>query len=489
MAPHPVNITSNRHFYPNKLPAIPTKQHCLRVKKLLNLEKPIQESLELVYLKGKNKATRDSTDVELEFRQESNFFYLTGVDEPGFQVVIDLHCEKIYLVTPNVPEYDAFWKGPSYDPQELLERYDIDEVIDESQLPELLNMLNPAIVHIIQHQSTIAFLNRVLPTCKIDHQLLLPALNEARLIKFPWEINIIRQVMHGSSQAHIALMRQFRQGMTEAHLSALFRWACAQHQIYKQAYLPIVASGPRAAILHYSKNSQPIPNGPHTLVLVDAGGEKHCYGSDITRTFPAHGRFSNEAKTIYNIVLKMQEAVLSILKPGVYWNDLQNLVVKILCNELVKIGIIVHDDQEELIQLGVPNAFYYHSLGHTVGLDVHDVGGREQKRPEDIDVNDPPTTEIEFLPYRPLEKNMVLTVEPGLYFNRTMLNIWTQFPGYQKYFDLNVLAKYENVGGVRIEDTIVITETGYENLTLVPKQVHEIEALMNPFSTQEAIHP
>lgn len=133
------------------------------------------------------------------------------------------------------------------------------------------------------------------------------ALNESRLIKFPWEIDMIRQVMHGSSKAHVHLIQKFKPGMTEARLAALFCYACAQYDIYKQAYLPIVASGPRAATLHYSKNNQKIPYGPHTLVLVDAGGERSCYGSDITRTFPVTGKFSNESKTIYSIVLKMQQ--------------------------------------------------------------------------------------------------------------------------------------------------------------------------------------
>jgi Xaa-Pro dipeptidase len=145
------------------------------------------------------------------------------------------------------------------------------------------------------------------PSIPIDYVALSPAVNEARLIKFPWELDIMRRVTYGSSQAHILLMEQCQPGMTEAHLAAVFRWNCALYQIYNQAYLPIVASGPRAATLHYARNNHKIPNSPHTLVLVDAGGENMCYGSDITRTFPASGIFSEEAKTIYSIVLRMQE--------------------------------------------------------------------------------------------------------------------------------------------------------------------------------------
>ncbi|KAI8641253.1 peptidase M24, structural domain-containing protein [Parasitella parasitica] len=471
MTPHPIGITPKQLYFAHKQNhVLPTKQHCLRVKKLINMDGPL-----VIYIKGKDDKTRDNTDVDLEFRQESNFFYLTGVDEPGYQVVFDMESERVYLITPNVPENDVFWKGPNHGTAELMELYNVDEIVQQEDLPRLFHTLAPKSTFVLDDQQA-EYLKSIIPSLSVDTQLLTPAIHESRLTKFPWEIEIIRQVMYASSQSHITLMQQFKSGMTEAHLAALFRWTCASHQIYNQAYLPIVASGPRAATLHYSKNNQKIPAEPHSLVLVDAGGEKSCYGSDITRTFPARGIFSEEAKTIYNIVLKMQKAVLSSLKPGVFWADMQCLAMRILCDELIKIGILI-GDREELIQRGVPSAFYYHGLGHSLGLDVHDVGGKD-KCPIDQEEDDDPTA-TEFLAGRALAENMVLTVEPGLYFNDAMLNIWTQFPGYQQYFDLDVLAKYREVGGVRIEDTVVITEDGYENLTFVPKEIYEIEELMN----------
>lgn len=224
-------------------------------------------------------------------------------------MIIHLQKERVYLITPNVPENDIFWKGPNYNTKELLEKYDVDEIVNEADLPRLLSMLSPQMTHVLDEQQGADLLKKLpmLIPNSINTELLLPAMNEARLIKFSWEIDIMRQVTYGSSQAHIALIQQFQLGMTETHLAALFRWTCALQQIYKQAYLPIVASGPRAATLHYTKNNQIIPSNMHTLVLVDAGGEKLCYASDITRTFPVHGTFSQESKTIYKIVLKMQE--------------------------------------------------------------------------------------------------------------------------------------------------------------------------------------
>ncbi|KAI8978381.1 peptidase M24, structural domain-containing protein [Pilobolus umbonatus] len=479
MTPHSQDMVHRRH----SKPIIPTKQHCLKVKRLMNI--PQKNKRSIIYMKGKGESTRDDTDIELEFRQESYFFYLTGVDEPGFQVIIHLQKEKVYLIAPTISNTDIAWKGPLYTDSELLEKYDVDEIILDEDMPRLLKAICPDTIYTLNKKQAdhIRYMANPDQSICTDSHLLTPAMNEARLIKFSWEIDIIRQVMHGSSMAHVAIMQQFQPGMTEAHLAALFRWSCALNNVHRQAYLPIVASGPRAATLHYVKNNRNIPTGPHSLVLVDAGGENLCYGSDITRTFPVCGIFSEEAKTIYDIVLKTQETVLSRLKPGVYWSDMQQLAIEILCQELMNIGILVADDINILIELGVPFAFYYHGLGHTVGLDVHDVGGQELLEDDDDD-----PTISHFLLHRPLEQNMVLTVEPGLYFNDTMLNIWTQYPGYQQFFDMKILSRYRGVGGVRIEDTVVITEQGYENMTKVPKHTHEIEALMDRDNRQYSSH-
>ncbi|ORE10474.1 Creatinase/aminopeptidase [Rhizopus microsporus var. microsporus] len=467
MAPHLLNGNS---ALPSRKLILPTKQHYLKVKSLLKSE----YTSSIIYMKGKPELTRDNTDIELEFRQESYFFYLTGVEEPNFQVVVDLEKDEIYLITPDVSVNDVFWKGPAANKRELMERYDIDEVISESDLPQLVQTLAPETIFVLDNKMHYMHALELITSSsirsRIDTQLLLPAMDEARLIKFSWEIDIIRQVMHASSQAHIALMQQFQPGMTEAHLAAVFRWNCALNQVYRQAYLPIVASGSRAATLHhFPNNDQHIINDPHSLVLVDAGGEKLCYGSDITRTFPVQGVFSDEAKAIYSIVLKMQQVVLSKLRPGIYWQNMQQLATEILCKELVRLGILV-GDINVLMEQSVPCAFYFHGLGHALGLDVHDVGGKETSK-------DDPTVS-QFLLDRPLEKNMVITIEPGLYFNDYMLDIWTQCPGYQCFFNMEILDQYRHLGGVRIEDTVVITEDGHENLTIVPKEIDEIEALM-----------
>ncbi|KAI9499427.1 peptidase M24, structural domain-containing protein [Zychaea mexicana] len=515
MTPHPVSVRPM-----NKLP---TRQHCLKVmNKLLNNINAAKddsndhyhndEENAIIFLSGGLDSVRDGTDVEIEFRQLSDFFYLTGVDEPGFHVMIDLQTKLVYLVPPTVPESETVWKGAPDSPSELLRKHDVDRIISEKELAEFIIQQGYHKVHVLDRptfimnnssknsnsddntiictttnnnnnnsssssnsnsNSNTTFMNSIFRNVhelQFDTHTLRHALNEARLTKFPWEIDAIRQATLVSSRAHMALWQQqqrcrggqqslIKATITESQLAAYFRWICACSGLDRQAYIPIVASGPRAAILHYTRNNMPLPiQDPHALVLVDAGAEYRCYGSDITRTFPVTGKFSPEAKTIYNIVLAMQEAVLNKLAPGVMWDDMEDLAVQVLCNELVRIGILV-GDQDELIHLGVPYAFYFHSLGHTVGLDVHDVGRS-------------------LMMHHPLEPNMIITVEPGLYFNDAYLRIWTEFPGFSKYFNMDLLQRYRPVGGVRIEDSVLITATGCENLTVAPKQTEEIEAIM-----------
>ncbi|KAG0170492.1 hypothetical protein DFQ28_001806 [Apophysomyces sp. BC1034] len=466
---------------------IPTKPHCLKVKSLLRLS---PDKCEVIYHRGRVQQTRDDTDVELDFRQESHFFYLTGVDEPGFHVLVDLLKEQVYLVPPTVTDYEILWKGPPDTHAQLLEKYDVDHIVSEDALAGVLRAINPAVIHVLDTTDHSALLEAGISHRVIDKTLLQVAMTEARLIKFPWEIQLVRYAAQVSSHAHIALMKNTRSGMEEANLEARFRWVCAENGCLRQSYLPIVASGPRAATLHYVKNNQTLPSDPHQLVLVDAGCEWHCYGSDVTRTFPISGKFSPEARTIYEIVLKAQKAVLSQLKPGTIWADMQTLVYKIICQELVRIGILV-GPEEELLRLGIPKAFYFHGtgqfcreeweslirctgVGHSVGLDVHDVGGRSIG----ILQMDRMQPKSQLLFNRPLEANMVVTVEPGLYFNDTSLRDWT-CSQYKKYFNLQVLEQYRLVGGVRIEDTVVITADGIDNLTIVPKEVEAIEKIMN----------
>jgi Xaa-Pro dipeptidase len=214
---------------------------------------------------------------------------------------------------PTISSTEQLWKGTPPTNEELLKKYDADHILTEKQFSKLLSNSNPDIIFTLDTTDTSAIPTQL--TKNIDQIQLRGAINEARLIKLPWEISILRYSAHVSSHAHISLMSQCgntKNKLYEGELEAKFRWICSRNGLARQCYIPIIASGPRAAVLHYTDNDKLIPNNKHSLVLVDAGGEHLCYGSDITRTFPIQGKFSDEAKTIYNIVLGAQNVSFGI---------------------------------------------------------------------------------------------------------------------------------------------------------------------------------
>ncbi|KAI8051418.1 peptidase M24, structural domain-containing protein [Gilbertella persicaria] len=457
-------------FFPKK---INTRLHYFKIKKYL----PVTNS-GVIYHCGGISHTRDDTDVELDFRQESNFFYLSGVESSaGYHILISTESDAIYLVRPTISPTEQLWKGIPQTDQELLDTYDVDHIIQADQITQLLKDIDPTIIYTLNTTDTSAIPQPFKKQLNIA--VLKAAIYEARLTKFPWEISLLRYAAHISSHAHIDLMttlgNKTKSDVYEAELEAKFRWVCSRNGLPRQCYIPIIASGPRAAVLHYTDNNKRIPiDDPHALVLVDAGGEYRCYGSDVSRTFPASGKFSKEASTIYNIVLKAQNAILDCIKAGVFWKDMHQLVVRTLCQGLRQIGILV-GEEEELIRLNIYRAFYFHGTGHSVGLDCHDVGGKGIGILKTGGIKG--GISLEHFD-RPLEENMVVTVEPGLYFNDVSIQLWTQNREYQSYFNMDKINQYRVVGGVRIEDTIVITRSGHDNLTIAPKQVSDIEAIM-----------
>lgn len=236
-------------------------------------------------------------------------FGCTGVNEPGFHVIVDFTAMQVYLVAPTVSETDVMWKGATANTSELLQQYDADYIISEDDLEPTLRQLAPSIIHVLDTTDTTALPADYLTLLKRDE--LRPALTRARLTKFPWEITALRCAGNATSHCHTALMARFpslfnQKKITEGRVAALFTGlAAACHGLDRQAYVPIVASGTRAATLHNTRRSGRIE--PGALVLIDAGVEAGCYSSDVTRTFPASGTFSPEARTIYDIVLKMQK--------------------------------------------------------------------------------------------------------------------------------------------------------------------------------------
>ncbi|KTC83318.1 Xaa-Pro aminopeptidase [Legionella cincinnatiensis] len=397
-------------------------------------------------------------DAHYRFRQESNFYYLTGFNEPEALLILisGAETQSILFNRPRNPMEEQ-WTGKRLGQDGALSElgmhaaFPIGCIADE--LPKLLSgktavyyalARNPEVEKIIM-QALEKVKGQVRRGIKVPEQLcdLEPILGEMRLFKSEAELELMRQAAHISVKAHEQAMRRCKHVEHEYQLEAELVYEFSRQGCRSVAYDPIVGGGENACILHYTDNNKPLREGD--LVLIDAGGEYENYAADITRTFPVNGKFSVEQKSIYELVLKAQKAGIAAVKPGFPWNEIQQIIVRILTEGLCELGIL-QGNVDELLAKEAYKPFYMHNSGHWLGLDVHDIGLYK--------INGE---------WRPLEPGMVLTVEPGLY-------ISANTPGVDKrWWDI----------GVRIEDDVVVTQTGHEVITAaLPVEVHEIEALM-----------
>ena len=315
---------------------------------------------------------------------------------------------------------------------------------------------------------------------KINKETLSPELIECRVIKTPKEIELMRYVCKMSSDAHHHVMLTTKPEMMEYQLEANFRhFAYYNGGARHCGYTCICAAGTQGATLHYGHAGAPNDKHvkPNNMLLLDMGAEYHCYGADITRTFPSDGKFSEQQRNIYNAVLASQKAVFDAVKPGVAYTDMHRLAEKVILEHLLRIGL-VKGSLEDLQANYIANVFMPHGLGHMLGLDTHDVGGYEQGKSR---IQEPGLRSLRC--GRTLQAGMIITVEPGIYFNWPEIELQLQDPVKSKFLVEEEIIKYKGFGGVRIEDDILITETGMENLTTVASSVDEVEAILaqNPF--------
>uniref|UniRef100_A0A182PP07 RAP domain-containing protein n=1 Tax=Anopheles epiroticus TaxID=199890 RepID=A0A182PP07_9DIPT len=297
-----------------------------------------------------------------------------------------------------------------------------------------------------------------------------------RVIKSPAEIEVLRYVARVSSDAHKAVMKAMAPGMHEYQAEAEFlRHSYAVGGCRHVSYTCICGAGTNSAILHYghagSPNDCAIRDGD--MCLFDMGANYGGYAADITCSFPANGKFTDDQKLIYNAVLAARDAVCGAAREGVSWVDMHLLANRVMLEELRK-GQLLQGDVDEMMEAGLNAIFQPHGLGHFLGLDVHDVGGYLPGCPErssKAGVNRLRTA-------RTLKAGMYLTIEPGCYFIEPLLNKAYADPTMSKFLVKENLDRFRNFGGVRIEDDVLITKTGIENFTLVPRTVDEIEAWM-----------
>ncbi|XP_013377932.1 PREDICTED: xaa-Pro dipeptidase isoform X2 [Chinchilla lanigera] len=309
----------------------------------------------------------------------------------------------------------------------------------------------------------------------VNNTILHPEIVECRVFKTDMELEVLRYTNRISSEAHREVMKAIKVGMKEYEMESLFQHYCySRGGMRHNSYTCICCSGENAAVLHYghagAPNDRTIQDGD--MCLFDMGGEYYCFASDITCSFPANGKFTEDQKAIYEAVLRSCRAVMNAMKPGVWWPDMHRLADRIHLEELTRIGIL-SGSVDAMVQAHMGAVFMPHGLGHFLGLDVHDVGGY----PEGVKRIDEPGLRS-LRTARQLQPGMVLTVEPGIYFIDHLLDEALANQAQACFFNREVLQRFRGFGGVRIEEDVVVTDTGMELLTCVPRTVEEIEACM-----------
>ncbi len=398
-------------------------------------------------------------DVEFPFRQDSDFYYLTGFNEADSLAVFIPGREQgeYILFCQEFDEKKALWEGAHAGLEGATEHYEADDSFPIDDMDEILPGM-------LENKGKVFYPMGRAPD--LDHQLLewitkirkqsrnginAPGelvslehlLHEMRLFKSAEELKLMRKAAEVSCQAHVRAMQQCQPGLYEYQIESEVIHQFMQQGLRYVAYPSIVAGGKNACVLHYVENKDKLKKSD--LLLIDAGAECDHYAADITRTFPVSGKFSLAQKQLYQLVLDAQYAAIEQVQPGQPWNKAHDISVKVLTTGLVKLGLL-EGDIDKLIEDETYKQFYMHRIGHWLGMDVHDVG--------DYKINDE---------WRLLEPGMVLTIEPGLYIPENCETVDKKWRGI----------------GIRIEDDVVVTKEGHEVLThAAPKEIDEIENLM-----------
>ncbi|KAI5457834.1 hypothetical protein BGZ63DRAFT_364201 [Mariannaea sp. PMI_226] len=437
----------------------------------------------LIYLPGEPTRLYEDSDQSPPFKQRRYFYYLSGANFPDCAVTYEIANDRLTLWIPYVEPRQVLWYGATPTAAESMRRYDVDDVRYTTQLSRFLHgQLRPTTTLYILHPDQVPKLaDRPRGQTHIDYSKLRPAMDQARVVKTDFEVELIRRAAAISSAAHRAVAENLLSMNNEQDIEALFLAECTSRGAHAQAYPIIAGSGSNASTLHYDANDQPLSN--KQLIVVDAGCEWSCYASDITRTLPISGSFTPEAEAIYSIVQRMQDECIKRIKPGCVYYSLHLLASDVAIRGLLKLGIL-RGRFDDIQQAGTIAAFFPHGLGHHVGLEVHDVTGaerlllresgvrieggkREMMSPSTLHnmrrmASAPP-------PYhgrQALQPNMIVTVEPGIYFCRPFIEgYFLSNATHAKFIDSDVLEAYYDVGGVRIEDDILVTKDGYENLS------------------------
>ncbi|MBI3553591.1 MAG: aminopeptidase P family protein [Elusimicrobia bacterium] len=418
----------------------------------------------LILLSGGNPVPRNH-DVDFVFRQKSDFLYLTGVEEPGCFLLIDPKRGREALFLPRIDNHHRVWLGDVPGPREARKLYGVAEAHYCDELPRVLkdNLGGYRKLYADGDAAKRAATKKL----KVAAAELRDALDELRICKTPGELDLMRRAGEISSKAHKEVMRRTRPGMYEYQIQAIFEAECLKAGLKHLGYPSIVAAGRNGAVLHYHANNAQLKNGE--FLLIDAGAECKGYSADITRTFPANGKFTQRQRDIYGVVLHAQKSCIERARPGIISADLHLHSMTVIAEGLKNLGIL-KGETSGLVEGGAVRLFYPHGLTHTLGLDVHDtLGGRKRRLPN------PTKVPVRFVAR--LEPGFVVTMEPGVYFIEALLKDPELRRKHRGSVDFEKAEKFLDLGGVRIEDDVAVQRKGPPlNLTSVPKEIAEIEA-------------
>lgn len=436
---------------------------------------------------GGNTETRDETDTEKLFRQESTFNYLFGVKEPDCYAVIDVDSGESTLFIPRLPEEYEIWMGKIKPPEWYKGQYGVSKVLFVDEMKQAIESSASQLYTSYGYNTdsgnyatpaTYDGIDAAFPGEKNNKEMLYRVVVECRVIKSEKELSLLRYINDIASDSHLETMRRARPEMYEFQLESMFKHYCYfAGGCRMDAYTAICGCGCNSATLHYghaaAPNSSLVKDGD--MCLLDMGTEFHCYTSDITCSFPANGKFTEDQKAIFETVQDCQEQVMAAMRPGVAWIDMHTLTYRIICEHMVKIGIL-KGDVGTLMEKNLAGYFMPHGLGHFLGLDTHDVGGipadKVDSRPKDLGYKS-----LRCL--RVLKAGMVITVEPGVYFVDLLVRRLKTDPNLSVHVNADVLDRFVGFGGVRLEDDVIVTKDGVENMTNCPRTVEDVENVMN----------
>lgn len=400
-----------------------------------------------------------SNDTEYPYRQNSDFYYLTGFVEENAVLALIPGREQgeVVMFCQEKDRTRELWTGILMGPEQARLQLGLDDAFPIGDIDDILPGLIEGRQRVyysmgrdpLWDQRVMSWVSTIRSRARLgahppgEFLVLDHLLHEMRLIKSAAEIKLMERAAQISVAAHKRAMLTARSGLHEYHLEAELLHEFVRSGSRAPAYNSIVAAGSNACVLHYVENTAELRDGD--LVLIDAGCEFEYYAADITRTFPVSGRFSEEQKALYNIVLQAQLEAIEAVRPGAAWDEPHNVTVRVITAGLVELGLL-KGEVDELIAAEAYKAFYMHRAGHWLGMDVHDVGDYR------IDST-----------WRLMEPGMVTTIEPGIYVDP---------------HNSDVPARWRGIG-IRIEDDVLVTRSGHRVLSDgAPKTIEEIESFM-----------